>query len=542
MTPYRVGVSGAAVDNQRWRWERVASSATAGITWRIKNVASGLCLDKNSSNAVVISACGTATSQRWRAPLDDPFGGWTLVNGANSQCLQVVGSSTANGALLQTAACSGIASQAWRLRSAPLDCTIRSRDWTMTEVCASQSAERMIGVTANWRHYPITMSWLDPELYILTHTTNVYTQVRPLKPDFSQGATGVELGSRAQRSTQQTGTVSYWAYWLEWNASTEQYHALTTSQAPRSDTADGRNHTYMLLGKGNAGQWDVLYDYNTVATSALQAGGSTRSSRSGMAVRYPQATTTATPFDLRMQLMDGNGVWRRPYLGETGTGEPKTCETPPRYEDWIYDTVNMPPNCFAAAYATRAGATATDPVQTDAFTVGKPATSTALTTAAAPAPATGPQTLTAAGVHHGVDQQALAACLDNAARNCIEEVPGLGACVAARAICNVTGRVSAGKPASTPMTAQEAVKAATGTFAVVGPARTATVTTQRQPDARLTADAPVDGPVHVVRSTARVRSLAASHDKVYDGYTAVFEAASGRMISACLGTGCREAS
>nr|BFE73771.1 hypothetical protein GCM10020092_070720 [Actinoplanes digitatis] len=271
MTPYRVGVAGATVNNQRWQWERVASSTTAGITWRIKNVASGLCLDKNSANAVVISACGTATSQRWRAPLSDPYGGWTLVNGANSQCLQVVGSSTASGALLQTAACSGIASQRWRLRTAPSDCTVRSRDWTITEVCATQGAERMIGVTANWRQYPVNMNWLDPELFILTNTTNTYTQVRPLKPDYGQGATGVEFGSRAERSIEKTGTVSYGAYWLEWNSTTEQYHALTTSQAPRSNVADGRSHTYMLLGKGDAGQWDLLYDYNTVATTALQA-------------------------------------------------------------------------------------------------------------------------------------------------------------------------------------------------------------------------------------------------------------------------------
>jgi hypothetical protein len=522
MTPYRVGYSGATVNNQRWLWERVAFSATAGITWRIKNVASGLCLDKNAANAVVIATCGTATSQRWRAPLDDPYGGWTLLNGANSQCLQVVGSSSASGALLQTAACSFIPSQQWRLRSAPQDCTVRSGDWTMTEVCASQASERMFGVTSNWRHYPISMTYLDPEDYFLSHTTNMYTQVQPLKPDYSQGATGVEFGSRADRSVLPSGTVSYSAYWLEWNTSTEQYHALTASQAPRSDTPDGRNHTFMVLGKGDAGQWDLLYDYNTVATTALQAGGSTRESRSGMAVRYPQATTTATPFEIRMQVMDGNGVWRRPYLGETGTGEPKTCETPPRFEDWGYDTVNMPPNCFAASYTTRAGATTTDPVQLDAFTVGKPATASLLGAPSPPA-----RTGAVSGMHNGVDQQRLAACLDKASSNCIDEVPGLANCVAARAICNLTGREAVASRAATPMTARQALRAATRDFDTMGDGK---------------AEVRTDDAVHVVTSTARVRSMAASHVKIYDGYVAVFDATSGRLLSACLGADCKEAS
>ncbi|WP_155251577.1 hypothetical protein [Salinispora cortesiana] len=292
----------------------------------------------------------------------------------------------------------------------------------------------------------------------------------------------------------------------------------------------------MLLGKGNAGQWDVLYDYNTVATTVLQAGGSTRASRSGVAVRYPQATTMASPVELRMQLMNGNGVWRRPYLGETGTAEPKTCETPPRYEDWIYDKVNIPPNCFTASYTTRAGEVTGDPVQLDSFTVGKPAT---ITTFSADSPFF-PRSRSAAGVHNGVDQQALAACLDSASSNCIDQVPGLAACVAARAVCNITGRESRQIEKLTPMTARGAIKAAASTFDVVD-AAPSTVTTEAQPASFLTAGVPSEGPVHVVSSTARVRSMAVSHDQVYKGYVAVFEAASGRMISACLGAGCQEA-
>ena len=56
---YRLGVSGPYVDAQRWQWERVASSATAEFTFRIRNVASGRCLDRATAG-LTISNCGTA--------------------------------------------------------------------------------------------------------------------------------------------------------------------------------------------------------------------------------------------------------------------------------------------------------------------------------------------------------------------------------------------------------------------------------------------------------------------------------------------------
>lgn len=526
---YKVGLPGAAVDAQRWQWERVASSVTAGITFRIRNVASSRCLDRTSAG-VVISDCSTAATQRWRAPLDDPYGGWTLINTGTSQCLSLRNDPNP-GALVQTDVCNGGTLQRWRMRTAPQDCTIRSRDWTITEVCALQSAERMRGLMANWHHRPYSMTWLDPNDYVLSHTVKNYAQVRPLKPDLSQGQTGVEFGTRADRSAQSSGTVTYGGYWLEWNSTTEQYHALSATQAPGSNAADSRNHTYMLLGNGDAAQWDLLYDYNTVATTALQAGGTTRVSRAGLAMRYPHAVTAATAFGYRMQLMTGNEVWRQPYLGETGLAEPKKCETPPRYEDWIYDVVNLPPDCFTSSYKAIAGATATDPPVLDSFGVGKPAA-----VAAASTPTASRSSQAVARVHNGVDQQKLAACLEAAAASCLDDVPGLAACVAARLICNVTGRVTPVAASRTPMTATQARQQAERTFETVAAAQ-ASVTTSHGPGHRV-AGFVADNPVHVVTSKATVRSMAASNTNTYSGYQAVFDTASQRLLYACLGASC----
>jgi hypothetical protein len=106
MSSYRLGQSGAGVDNQRWRLETMAISTTS-ISYRIRNVASNLCLERNASNQVVLAACVAAPAthpQRWGVTATENLnGGWRLRNGANSQCLSIASGSTATGALLQTA-------------------------------------------------------------------------------------------------------------------------------------------------------------------------------------------------------------------------------------------------------------------------------------------------------------------------------------------------------------------------------------------------------------------------------------------------------
>ena len=80
---------GAAVDNQRWTMETL-SSTNNRFTYRIRNTASGRCLDKPSTGRfVVIADCGEAASQKWSSPAEEPMIGWRLVNLANDSCLQI---------------------------------------------------------------------------------------------------------------------------------------------------------------------------------------------------------------------------------------------------------------------------------------------------------------------------------------------------------------------------------------------------------------------------------------------------------------------
>jgi hypothetical protein len=359
--------------------------------------------------------------------------------------------------------------------------------------------------------------------------------VSPLPPDGLDIFNQIEVGRRAQGETPSSSSVSYTAYWTEAQLAddgefAELYHPITADQAPGSDSADGTQHTYMLLANGDDAPWDVLFDYNTVGTTDLRFEGSTRRTSSGMAVTDPGAVTMTTPVELRLQVMDPSGLWRRPHLGELGTSETRTCEAPPRYDDRYARTPSQLPNCFTASYTVQAGVPATSQAEVNTFTIGKPPRPTALSGGATAAPqSSAPKSPT--GFHNGVDQQKLAACIADGTRNCLAEVPGLAACVEARAICNITGRQSQKKASisSAPMTAAEAVEAAKKILHIVEPAK-ATVTTRQQDDRQ----------VHVVTSGARVRSMSAStNDRVYTGYTAEFEVSSGRMISARLGTGSR---
>jgi hypothetical protein len=235
-----------------------------------------------------------------------------------------------------------------------------------------------------------------------------------------------------------------------------------------------------------------------------------------------------------MQLMDGNQVWRLPYLGEVGLGEPKKCDTPPRYEDWIYDVVNLPPDCFTSSYKAVPGAAATDPAVLDSFGVGKPGTAVAAARTTAP-----PSTASVSGTHNGVDQRALAACLTARSLNCLEQVPGLAECVAARLICNVDGAPSRVATAAEPMTADQAKQQAARAFRVLGGAPEPTVTTTSAATTRARTSVTGDRPVHVVASTARVASMAAANTNTYGGYVAIFDATDQSLLYACLGDDCR---
>ncbi|KAB1107443.1 RICIN domain-containing protein [Micromonospora aurantiaca] len=545
MSSYKVGVSGTSVDAQRWTLELVASAATS-LTYRIRNQSSGLCLKKNGSNQVVIADCNTASdlnSLRWRVvTTEDPFGGWRLRNVSNSQCMQIVSGSGLDGALLQTAACANVSHQRWRIRKAPIDCTVRSREATMTDICATLT-QPASAVIANWSDSQVGLAWVDPEAYILSHSVFRYLQVESLNQAGAPSGASIEFGSSGQRGPLPSDGVTYGAYWLEWGQGREFFHAIDPVQAPGSESPDGAVHTY-LVERNPSGQWDLFYDFNYVGTSALQGGGYARFIRNGMSVRYLQHAAVNTSMQTRLQVSNAS-VWRRPSLGELGTGEPKACEAPPRYEDWSYDTVNLSPNCYTSSYATRSGANGSNSPQLDSFTVAKPGTVTTAAAGSRSVPSPGSRESASAEMN-GVDQSKLAACLQTAPESCLREVPGLAACVAARQTCKGGDLHRIAPAPSRPLTisaAKDAVRRLTGQSPLRGGQRAVATRVNLLTDpgvarAVRSAGVALDDEIYIVTSGSTVPSLSPTSQKTYAGSTFVVRAATGRLVYACLGVGC----
>lgn len=538
MRSYRAG-SDASVATQRWQFELLTSTATS-FTYRIQNAASNRCLDVYQATILYINDCSSAQTQRWvTSTTTDPFGGWVMKNERTLTCFSVNGGSLAENTRVFSAGCYNSWYNRFRLRTAPHDCTVRSRDWARTEICATIASARMNAVVANWRHDPMSLTWLDPNRYVLTHTANTYVTMNALDGQGLPGYTGVELGIRAERSIDASGVTSYDAYWVEWGNGQQQYHLISAADAPGSDTPNGRNHTYLIESRGDTGPWDVFYDYNRVGTTSQQASGSTRSVRTGLAVRYPQATAINS-LTSRMQWRDGNGQWRRPYLEETGTGDPKACEAPPRYEDYNYPQINLPPWCFTSSYTTRPSAIPGQPTEVDSFTVSKPGV------LAAPAAATRATVLHSKGTLNGVDQKSLASCLERGVADCRGEVPGLGACVNARLPCNATSDTAASaRIAETARTRTQVEQAAQRTFAALPNAATAVDVRTLNSEALIGPareaihnDGKMSRPVYAVSSSATVHGLAKGDDSTYQGYVAIYDASGNDLLYACLGKDC----
>jgi len=476
---YRPGVSGAGVDRQRWTLERLAPAAgVPDFSYRIRSVASGRCMRRVSDGtAVVIQDCGGSAGQRWSAPAEVNPDGFELFDGFDNRCLAIPGGSTDLGVSVNVADCTGDWSQRWQRRSGPGDCNTRDREWIHTDLCLT-TEEPVVGVFASWRSTPVQISWLDPGRFVLTNSIQNFVAFD--KPDF---VSGLEYGWRAERSADAAGTVAYNLYWSEYNSDRLDYHVVPDSFVPGSSDPSGIDHSYLMVPAGAGDQWDLLYDYNPVTTTTLQAAGDVRSIRTGLAIRYLRSTTVGTPFENRIQLATGTSGIRRPYLREADTGEPKTCDAPPTWDDFGYgahapggvDIGNRSPWCFTAAVGVQ-GSGSAGSAEVDFLRVGKPG-------AAATASTTIPGGVQPSGMVNGVDQRALAVCLRTNPNACLTTVPGLAACVAAHRSCNQAAapRVAPSSPAvraGATMTLAEARFAALGAVTVSDAATRAALLTQ----------------------------------------------------------------
>ncbi|MEV6525791.1 RICIN domain-containing protein [Longispora sp. NPDC051575] len=526
------------VARQRWVLDRAPyAEGTPTYSYQLKHVKSGKCLDTNGS-AVVIKACTTATAQRWYAPVSAPNNGVKLINQATNLCLAVTGDSTSDGAGVEVRSCQVGTKLRWALRTGSAPCARRSSQQTTTSLCVNSGTQTMFGVFGTWRSFPVSFTPLDPGIYDTTTLTN-YLGWTSLDGTLGDGAyDGVEFGTRADYSNV-TGEQFFNTYWLEFKPGTSEYHSL--NNLPGAAETNSNVHSYMATSTADRKQWNLLLDFNPAGTTHLQESGVTRAIESSLAARYQQGVFLPTAYTNRIQITDGNNTWRRARMGNTVTGEPKTCNAPPTDFDPIWDVPNDAPWCFTAAVTGRTANPVTDPYEVDSITLGKPSTTPTLAAPATQANRTG------TGTTNGVDQARLAACLEKGTgAACLTEVPGLAQCVARQQICNTTtlpaARAAVTHPAVTlaqaRQTADRFLRPESGASLAAGSARTTSVSAlNAELGLHLQAAAGQDAPVHVITGTGQVRSIAAGptgQDR-YDGYLVVVDASSGDVLYARLG-------
>lgn len=520
----------ADVKAQRWSFEVITPGAKP--VYRIRHVASNRCLQSSAAAedaAVVLADCTTANPQLWTNGTAQTFPtrGFDLRSKRDGRCLDLVNSGDNQPVSMWT--CDPYyTTQLWQIRGGGFDC-----DWRiMVGLCASM-AQPMFGVMTAFRQQRMNFTGppSDPENGSGYNT--LYNQINWNPLDSSGGDPGydyAEMGWRGSYSAD-TGTTSHEAYWLEQSINGEEFHAIL---APDSQLADGSMHTWMSLGNA-AGQWDMFYDYNHVGTTRSTAGSRTRYLEYGLLAQYEDYASLATPFENRVQLIDGNNLWRRPRLGEVAAFAANICGQPDPYALEL-GLRNTPPYCFTTSLVSRTSTTPNSPAEVDRHVVGKPAVGS-LAAGRNPSPA--PAAPGGKGVHNGVDQEKLAACLAADADLCLSAVPGLAACVQARLICNVTTR----KPsaAGTSMPAAKADKRARADVRDTrGAADTATITAgqfTKRSGVNL-AGVGADAAVHVVTSSDTATSLSSKKAKRFKGYTMVYLASSGRLLYGCLGDDC----
>jgi hypothetical protein len=541
VAPYQQGTTLAP--RQRWRLERRASgSGIPDYTYRIINPASGKCLNAAGATAtngaaLILYTCATAANSYWYVPGDPGPDGVRLTSLRDNRCVNIPGAATGNNVALKVWNCSADDAAAWNQMWTPRtgqdrSCSIRSRDWQgFTRLCVRPAAA-VRAVMASWPHHPAGLSWRDPEDYILSNEMRSY-----LGATFSGSTAGLQFGWRARRSDTPTGSMTYTSYWLT-NPSTGQGYFEVPATDPwggpnGSRVADGTQHTYLAVAADDAAGWDLYFDYNLVGRVTSPINARANSVELGSVTRYLNATGFTAPYDFRTQVMDTNGVWRQPAETETTTANPKTCDRFPVWDDFSGgEGLNREPWCW-----TNTRTFTGTPAVLDRYTVDKSAV-----TSLAAAPQTLPTSVPKqASIVNGVDQAALAACLRRDATTCLDEVPGLAACVAAHKSCNHTRTVRSAAPAS-PRTARDLTTTAMAALdadpakgSVSGRMMTVEQATERLPALATQQQTPADQQVYVVTGTQRVHGFGERATTVFNGWSAALEPRTGQVLYAHLG-------
>jgi hypothetical protein len=520
------------VKAQRWSFEVVTPGAAP--VYRIRHASSGRCLQTAAAanNAgLVLADCATANQQLWTTGTARTFptGGFELRNKRDGRCLDL-NTSADNAPAVMWGCSTSYATQMWRIRVGAFDCAARKT----VALCVRAASGLVSGVMGTWRQHPMTLnvpSSSNPDANTMSNQVNW----NPLtSAGDNPGNDYLEMGWRGSYVASEAATA-HTAYWLEVGGITQEFHAINGVD---STLADGTMHTWMSLGN-SAGQWDMFYDFNPVGTTRFATGAYTRELQYGLLDQYTPNTALATPFEDRVQIFDVAQVWRRPRLTEVAAFPANVCGQPDPLTLMLKQP-NSPPHCFTTSLVTRATNTVPPMGEVDRFVVGKPGVASLASIGSVPSAPAPP----ASGVHNGVDQRALAACMAADATQCMTTVPGLADCVRARKVCNTSTRRSvATADRGTPVSADGARQRARTAVGDRQAAADVMTTTLTAVDFARRSGMPldtVDGAteVHVVTSDNPATGLSRQADGPYDGYTMVYQAGTGRLLYACLGHNC----
>ncbi|MFI2663413.1 hypothetical protein [Micromonospora carbonacea] len=327
------------------------------------------------------------------------------------------------------------------------------------------------------------------------------------------------------------------AYWLEFDSSSYEYHSL--SDVPGGSGADGRLHTYMVVPSENS-QHSLYFDFNPVATTTKAESARIGESSGGLVAETVEAAAFPAPFQHRMQLFDGNNVWRRPWVAEVSTNEVYPCDAPRNAP--ATGGPNTPPRCLNTSTVLKAGAT---PPAVDYLAISKPSSAT-LHTSVPAAQKNG----VVDRIYNGVDQRALANCMAVNPGRCLQDVPGLAECIKAHKSCNLTSRHSLKRRTTdAPLgSEQQALKLARRAIVLSGdtPFAAAKVhVVSAEEYARVASVSDLQSSKEdliVVSGSEPVRSLLGREVRGHSGYNLAFRKSTGSLLHACLGAACPDIS
>ncbi|MFE0777778.1 hypothetical protein [Streptomyces sp. NPDC058861] len=385
--------------------------------------------------------------------------------------------------------------------AAPLACEFPGNETAAARICMEDSGQ-IDGAFATWKNAPITF---DSGAAVGDWVKN-YVDMMPVP------GTGIEMGLRSTKAGQVGRT--YEPYWAENGGQTYQEHAIAPARGPAS--ADGIQHSYMVLRAGRTTQWDVLYDFNPVGRTALQSQGYAKGFNVQLETNNLRNTSIGEMED-RFQYLAPDGQLLRFDRTKVFTQVSATCSSS-----------NPPPLCF--------NATLVGSPKAIAWRVSKPAGATS----ASPTPLH--LSVPTATVLNGVDQRALAACMASDPARCMKDVPGLARCVQARLLCNnntlaAQRPVASSKAAGSQLTATQVKHLAATRFRLTeDQIETRAITTSAYDQAagtHLSQTWGADLPLWVATSTAEAQ--AGKTKTRYPGLTAVYDPASGQLLHAALG-------